>query len=126
VKGAVVAAGVAAALTAGFLITSKDTLGVTHSAELPDCDTPNRCVYPVASEFQVKKTNNVVIGAAVAGVFWLYGLVDGIRSAKRYQPAQPMVEEENVSGVSLEILPRDGFARRPNGDVDLTVLKVRL
>lgn len=126
VKGAVVAAGVAAALTAGFLITSKDTLGVTRSAELPDCDTPNRCVYPVASEFQVKKTNNVVIGAAVAGVFWLYGLVDGIRSAKRYQPAQPMVEEENVSGVSLEILPRDGFARRPNGDVDLTVLKVRL
>lgn len=126
VKGAVVAAGVAAALTAGFLITNKDTLGVTRSAELPDCDTPNRCVYPVASEFQVKETNNLVIGAAVAGVFWVYGLVDGIRSAKRYQPEQPIFEEENVSGISLELLPRDGFVRRPNGDFDLIVLKVRL
>ncbi len=126
VKGAVVLAGVAAALTAGFLITSEDTLNVTRSANLPDCDTPDRCVYQVTSEFQVKETNNLAIGAAVAGAFWLYGLVDGIRSAKRYRPEQPTAEEESRLGASLEVLPRGGVVRKANGDLDLTLLKVRL
>ncbi len=126
VKGAVVLAGVAAALTAGYLITNEDTLDVTRSAQLPDCDTPNRCEYPVSSEFQVKETNNLVIGAAVAGAFWLYGLVDGIRSAKRYRPEQPTVEEQSGLGASLELLPRGGVVHRANGDLDLTLLKVRL
>ena len=126
VKGAVVLAGVAAALTAGYLITNEDTLDVTRSAQLPDCDTPNRCVYPVSSEFQVKETNNLVIGAAVAGAFWLYGLVDGIRSAKRYRPERPTAEEESGLGASLELFPRGGVVHRANGDLDLTLLKVRL
>jgi hypothetical protein len=124
-KGAVVLAGVAAALTAGYLITNDDTLGVTRSAELADCDTPNRCVYPVTSQFRVEETNNLVIGAAVAGAFWLYGLIDGIRSAKHYRPEQPAVAEEDGPGASLEVLPRDGVVYRANGDLDITVLKVR-
>lgn len=126
VKGAVVLAGVAAALTAGYLITSDDTLDVTRSAELADCDTPNRCVYPVTSQFRVKETNNLVIGAAAAGAFWLYGLVDGIRSAKHYRPDEPVVKEEGVVGASLELLPRDGVVYKANGELDITVLKVRL
>jgi hypothetical protein len=132
VKGAVVLAGVAAALTAGYLITDDDTLNVTRSAELPDCDTPNRCVYSVGSEFRVKETNNLAYGAAVAGAFWLYGLVDGIRSAKGYRPEPamepegPMAEEQNGLDVSLEWLPRGGILYRANGDLELTLLRVRL
>ena len=124
VKGAVVLAGVAAALTAGYLITNDDTLGVTRSAQLPDCDTPNRCVYAVSSEFQVRETNSLVIGAAVAGAFWLYGLIDGVRSAKHYRLEQPALEEEGP-GVSLELLPRDGVVYRANGELDVTLVKVR-
>ena len=124
VKGAVVLVGVAAALTAGYLITNDDTLGVTRRAQLPDCDTPDRCVYAVSSEFQVRETNRLVIGAAVAGAFWLYGLIDGIRSAKHYRLEQPALEEDGP-GVSLELLPRDGVVYRADGALDVTLVKVR-
>jgi hypothetical protein len=126
VKGAVVLAGVAAALTAGFLIKSEETDSLSRSTQLPDCDTPNRCVYRVATTAWGTETNNLVIGAAAAGAFWLYGLVDGIRSAKRYHPEQPTAEEESRLGASLELLPRGGVVRKANGDLDLTLLKVRL
>ncbi|MGD8698094.1 MAG: Ig-like domain-containing protein [Gemmatimonadales bacterium] len=126
VKGAVVVAGVAAALTAGFLITNEDTLSVTRSTQLPDCDTPDRCVYQVTTTAAVKETNNLAIGAAVAGAFWLYGLVDGIRSAKRYRPEQPPSEAEDGQSASLELFPRGGAVYRTTGDLDLTLLRVRL
>jgi hypothetical protein len=126
VKGAVVLAGVAAALTAGFLIKSEDTLSVTRTTQLPDCDTPDRCVYAVTTTAEVRESSNLAIGAAVAGAFWLYGLVDGIRSAKRYRPQQSTVEEDNGLGASLELLPRGGVTYRPTGELELTLVKVRL
>ncbi len=126
VKGVVVLAGAAAALTAGYLITTEDTLNVTRSSGLPDCDTPNRCVYDVTSEAEIEKTRSLVIGAAVAGAFWLYGLIDGIRTAKSYQPDQPFDEGQSERNFSLELAPPDGVRLRANGDVDLTILRVRL
>ena len=66
------------------------------------------------------------IGAAVAGAFWLYGLVDGIRSAKRYRPEQPPSEAEDGQSASLELFPRGGAVYRATGDLDFTLLRVRL
>jgi hypothetical protein len=125
-KGVVVLTGAAAALVAGYFITSEDTLSVTRSSGLPDCDTPSRCIYDVTSEAEIEKTNGLAIGAAVAGAFWLYGLIDGIRAAKSTQPAQPFDEGEGEQNVSFQLAPPDGVRFRANGDVDVTILRVRL
>ncbi len=126
VKGVVVLAGAAGALAAGYLITTEDTLDVTRTTQQEDCDTPNTCINQTETTAEAEQTRSVVIGAAVAGAFWLYGLIDGIRSAKKYRPEQPLGEQQDQQGISLELAPPDGVRFRANGDVDLTIVRVRL
>ena len=54
-KGVVVLTGAAAALAAGYILTTEDTLSLARSSGLPDCDTPNRCIYDVTSEAEIEK-----------------------------------------------------------------------
>lgn len=126
VKGAVVLAGAAAALAAGYLITSQDTLALTREAPLPNCDTPGRCVYdPVSTRAEIEERRNIVVGAAVAGAFWLYGLVDGIRNAKKSRPPSPSESATDPLGLSFDVAPRGGIRLDNDGGVELTLVRVR-
>ena len=65
-----------------------------------------------------------MVGIAVAGALWAYGLVDGIRTAKKSEatPREPVVP--GGAGLSLELLPSDGIRVSQAGAVDLTLLRV--
>ncbi len=138
-KGVVVLLGAAAGLAAGYFITSEEItaqdFAPTGSAT---CDpTGSPCTFPANRTDTVKTTRNMAIGAAVAGAFWLYGLIDGIRSAKSARPSSPSapLEEENSpgdqsgpdSGMSarLEILPADGLRVTADGEVELSVIRIK-
>ncbi|UCC49307.1 MAG: Ig-like domain-containing protein, partial [Gemmatimonadota bacterium] len=88
-KGAVVLLGAAASLAAGYVISSEEVLDVSYTASgVESCDAASgSCTYPVTRDEEVEETRQIVIGAAAAGAFWLYGLIDGIRSARAYESA---------------------------------------
>jgi hypothetical protein len=123
-KGMVVLGGAAAALTAGFLLTSEDTVSVARrTIQQPSC-TGSNCSYEVETTAEVEETDYVVVGAAVAGAFWLYGLIDGILTAKKSQTAASD-SAANSGGLSLEIAPRDGIRFTPRGEAELTFIRIR-
>lgn len=128
-KGAVVLLGAAAAVTAGFLISSEDTLSVTPelvSFECPVPSQPTSCSYRVNVTVEKEETSYVVVGAAVAGAFWLYGLIDGIIAAKKSRAAPAQAEQLDANpGLSLELIPRDGLRVGADGSVEFTVARVR-
>jgi hypothetical protein len=123
VKGAVILGGAAAALAAGFLITSEDTLPAQPALQ-ENCVNAS-CVLQVQSVSQVETTRSfLVAGAVVAGALWVYGLWDGIRTAKRSRPTYQ--QSPNPLGASaIEFLPRDGIRAAGNGEVDLTLVRIR-
>ena len=123
-KGIVVLGGAAAALTAGFLLSSEDTLSVMREliATEPCIQT---CSYEVVTTAEVEEKNYVVVGAAVAGAFWLYGLIDGILAAKKSQTVADSVQEPGGQGMSLQLAPPDGVRFGRNGEVELTFLRIR-
>jgi hypothetical protein len=126
-KGAVILVGAAGALAAGYFITSEEVLAVSYApAGTPVCDTSGSpCGIDVEKTETVEETNKIVIGAAVAGALWLYGLIDGIRSAKKSQ-ATPVEEQEFQSpGLSLELAPADGIRYTAYGAVDITFIRIR-
>jgi hypothetical protein len=123
-KGAVVLGGAAAALAAGFLLTSEDTISVVRrTIQQPSC-TGSNCSYEVETTAEVEETDYVVVGAAVAGAFWLYGLIDGIMTAKKSQ-AGAAKSASDGGGLSLEIAPRDGIRVTSRGEAELTLIRIR-
>jgi len=123
-KGAVVLLGTAAALAAGFLITSQDTLSVTRELLQPPGCTGSSCQYEVRTTAEVEETDYVIVGAAVAGAFWLYGLIDGIVSAKRSQVQTDAPSGAN-DGLSLRVAPPDGIRVTRYGDAEITFIRIR-
>ncbi len=126
-KGVVVLLGAAGALAAGYLITSQEELSMTLSPTAPQSCDPLAafCRVSVSKESEIKETRQIVIGAAVAGAFWLYGLVDGIRSAKRAPGALLEGEGEGDPGLSLELVPADGLRLTASGDTQITLIRIR-
>jgi hypothetical protein len=126
-KGVAIFGGAIAALAAGYFITSEELQNVSYDARTTgNCavgGTP--CSYDVIRTGEYKETNNIVIGAAVAGALWVYGLVDGVRAAKKTQtvPAQEQLGEN--AGMSLEVAPVDGIRYTAHGDVELTLIRIR-
>lgn len=125
-KGVVVLLGAAAGLTAGYLITRDEVLSTTLTpTATPNCDVQQSvCTIAVDKQTEVEETRQIVVGAAIAGAFWLYGLVDGIRSAKR-APVTTDAMGEPGSGLSLELIPADGLRVSVSGDAELTLLRIR-
>lgn len=120
-KGIIVTAGAAAALAAGYLIKTEDPIGEPTFQVVGQC-TPSSC--EVLRVQQVEETRQLVIGAAVAGAFWLYGLVDGIRSAGRdRRPA--LREEAERPAAAVQLLPLDGVRHARGGGLDVTLVRVR-
>ncbi len=124
-KGVVVLAGAAAALAAGFLLTSEDTLSAIRVPTAPPGCVGARCDYPVRTTAEIEETSYIVVGAAVAGAFWLYGLIDGIRTANRSGETPAAGQQRNGQGLSLQIAPVDGIRVGRNGDVELTFVRIR-
>lgn len=125
-KGAAVLAGSAAALAAGYLITSEEVLSVSYSATQPgDCSQPESCTFDVTRTEEVKTTRNLVYGAVAAGALWVYGLIDGIRSAKNSQIAPAEGQDGATPGMSLELAPADGVRYTAFGEVKLTFIRIR-
>ncbi len=126
-KGVVVLLGAAGALTAGYFITSDDVLAtkLTPTAT-PNCDVQqSSCTISVDKQTEIEETRQIVIGAAIAGAFWLYGLVDGIRSANRAPVTAGEPGGEGESGLSLQLIPADGLRVSASGDAELTLLRIR-
>jgi hypothetical protein len=126
-KGAAVLAGSAAALAAGYFITSEEVLSVSYSATDPGTCAPegSPCTFDVTRSEEVKTTNNLIYGAAAAGALWLYGLIDGIRSAKQSQVAPAEGQDDGSTGISLEIAPADGVRYTAFGELELTFIRIR-
>ncbi len=132
-KGVVVLLGAAAGLAAGYLITSEEITGFQYSAATPtatcqvDPGTGNTlCTYSVTRTDTVKETRQIVVGAAVAGAFWLYGLIDGVRSAKKSRVTQTnQLPGDETPDLSLELMPADGVRVTLMGDVEFTLLRLR-
>lgn len=126
-KGAAVLAGSAAALAAGYFITSEEVLSVSYSATDPGSCAPegSPCTFDVTRSEEVETTNNLIYGAAAAGALWLYGLIDGIRSARQSQVAPAERQGDGGQGVSLEIVPADGVRYTAFGELELTLIRIR-
>jgi hypothetical protein len=124
-KGVAVLAGSAAALAAGYLITSEEVLSVSYSATDPGTCQAGTCTFDVTRSEEVKETNNLVYGAAAAGALWLYGLIDGIRSARKSQVAPLEGQGDASPGVSLEVMPADGVRYTAFGELELTFIRIR-
>lgn len=128
VKGAIVLAGVAGALAAGYLITKTDT-STTVMGDPVCSDT--KCTFTVQTT--VTESRYVIAGVAVAAVFWTYGLIDGIISAKKSQAPPPegggaggASEDQGDMSFSIQLVPPDGLAFRGGGEFDITLIRVRL
>ncbi len=124
-KGAAVLAGSAAALAAGYFITSEEILSVSYSATDPGTCDAGTCTFDVTRSEEAKETNNLVYGAAAAGAIWLYGLIDGIRSARQSRVAPPAGEGDGEPDISLEIMPADGVRYTSYGELQLTFIRIR-
>ncbi|UCF18904.1 MAG: Ig-like domain-containing protein [Gemmatimonadota bacterium] len=138
-KGVVVLVGAAAGLAAGYFITSEEITDQSFSPTgSASCDpTGSPCTFPASRTDTIETTRNIAIGAAVAGAFWLYGLIDGIRSAKSARPSSSSapLEEENEPGeqggvdsstsLRIEILPADGLRVTADGELELSVIRIK-
>ncbi|UCC83000.1 MAG: Ig-like domain-containing protein [Gemmatimonadota bacterium] len=134
-KGLAVLAGSAAALAAGYFITTDEVIGSSYTADGTESCTLDPgtgaviCTYPVIRTDQVEETRQIVYGAVAAGALWLYGLIDGIRNAKKSQI--PPAEAEaggpvgGSPGTTLELAPLDGIRYTASGELEVTLLRIR-
>ncbi len=125
VKGAVVLLGVGGALAAGYFITTEDTLSIDQTLGASTC-TGSSCTFDVNNEITLEESRSVIVGAAVAGAFWLYGFIDGIMTAS--SSGRPMDDGQmdgEELGLSIEIAPQDGIDFQANGDVDITFIRIK-
>ena len=121
-KGIIILGGSAAALAAGFLITSEES-SPAQPQMIESCED-TFCVLQVANVSEVTTTSLAVVGIAVAGALWAYGLVDGIRTAKKSEATTREAVIPGDAGLSFELLPSDGIRVSQAGAVDLTLLRV--
>lgn len=122
-KGIVILAGSAVALAAGFLITSEDTLPAQPLLQ-ESCAEAN-CTLTLAAVSDVSTKSLAVAGIAVAGVLWAYGLIDGIRTAKKSRATTSQPTLPQSQGFSLQLLPADGVRVDRWGRVELTFVRVQ-
>ena len=128
VKGAIVLAGVAGALAAGYLITKTDTSDVQRTVMGDPMCSGSECTFTVQTMATVEESRYVIAGVIVAAAFWTYGLVDGIISAKKSQapPPEGASEDQGDMSFSIQLVPPDGLAFRGGGEFDITLIRVRL
>lgn len=128
-KGVVVLLGAAGALAAGYLITTEDIVDETRTPTSgPVCDEIlGNCSYSgVVTTVVKEESRQIVIGAAVAGAFWLYGLIDGIRTAgKSPRTTLSAGESSGNARMRLTVLPPDGLAISGDGDLRLTLIRLQ-
>ncbi len=122
-KGIVILAGSAVALAAGFLITSEDTLPSQPLLQESCADT--NCTLTLAAVSDVTTKSLAVAGIAVAGALWAYGLIDGIRTAKKSQVTTSEPTLPGSQGLSFQLLPADGVHVDRWGRVELTFVRVQ-
>ena len=123
-KGIGILLGSAAAVAAGLLITQEDVLNVTLDPVTPQCDPATGiCVYQnVPTTSQVKETNYLGVGLAVAGALALYGIIDAVRAAKK---PSSMPQEAESGGLSIQLAPADGLRVSLNGYSEVTFIRIR-
>lgn len=121
-KGIIVAAGAVTSLVAGYLITTEDEIGEpTFTVIDPEQCTQTSCPVRVTRRFE--ETRQVLIGAAVASAFWIYGLVDGIMTARRSQRATRGGDALGP-GTALRLVPPDGLRASLDGEIEITLVRV--
>ena len=121
--GALVGAG--AALAIGFAASSETVLNST--ADLTDLSCVGEvCTFSFDTEAEVEETSYALVGVAVAGAIWALALVDGILTAKRSQAAAQSTTPDEASGLAVRFAPTNGVRVRWGGDVDVTLIRVRL
>jgi hypothetical protein len=124
-KGIAILVGSAAAIGVGVLLTSEDTSDVAFTATGPPSCSETSCSYPVDVNATINETNYVVVGAAVAGALWLYGLIDGMIAAKNSRVPPSPEDMEGDPGLSLQVVPVDGIRVSRNGYTEITFLRVK-
>ena len=121
-RGIIVAAGALTSLVAGYLITTEDEIGEpTFTVIDPEQCTSTSC--PVRVTRRIEETRQVLIGAAVASAFWIYGLVDGIMTARRSERAARR-GGLSAPGTALLLVPPDGVRASRYGGLEITLLRV--
>jgi hypothetical protein len=124
-KGLVILGGSAAAVAIGALISTSDsTITGLEWGGNSSC-TNAQCEYEVDVTYDVKETNYIAVGAAVAGALWLYGLIDGIITAKNSGVPASQVELDQDPGLSLRIAPRDGIKLGSDGTAEITFIRIQ-
>jgi hypothetical protein len=124
-KGVVILVGAAAAVAVGALLTSEDTTNVAFTSSGSPGGPSDSRAYPVDVETTIEEKNYIVVGAAVAGALWLYGLIDGIMTAKRSQTPPAQDEADGDPGLSLQLLPIDGIRIAPAGFSQITLIRIK-
>jgi hypothetical protein len=127
-KGAAILIGSGAAIAAGLLITSEEVIGVSLQPTTPNCNpVAGTCLYQDAdTRVTVEETGYFAVGAAVAGALWVYGLIDGVRAAKKSQ-AEARADQGGANpGLSLRIAPPEGIKISPSGYTEITLIQIRL
>ena len=123
VKGLAIMVGSAGALTAGLLISDEDLLSVERHVQDNTCDADQgTCSLTSGNEAEVEETDYLVVGAAVAGALWLYGLIDGIRAASSDRSAGEAFPESQQ--LSLRLAPADGIRYGTGGEVEVTLFRL--
>ncbi len=123
-KGLGIVVGSAAAVVAGLLITSEDTLDLAFIPTGSPTGPGSAREYPGEFEFTIDETGYFVVGAAVAGALWVYGLVDGILAAKKSRRIPVEAEMEREPGLSLQIAPVDGVRIARDGTTEITLIRI--
>jgi hypothetical protein len=123
-KGIVVFLGAAAALAAGYFIASEDVVSESYRLNAPPECVGATCTYgEVEGTQEVETTRQLAIGAAVAGAFWLYGLIDGVASVKA--AAAGSARASAGGRPSLELVPCEGLVAWREGRAAVTLVRIR-
>lgn len=123
VKGAIVLLGATGALATGYLIQTRDTLGVTRTVS-EECQG-TACQFQVRTFTREQTSRRILLGAATAAAFWAFGLVDGILSAGSESSPSSVTTDGLGPGLSLQVAPPDGVVVQEDGAVDVTLIQAR-
>lgn len=124
-KGLGIVVGSAAAVVASLLISSEDTIDLAFTPTTSQPTGPGSAqVYTGDFEATIDETSYFVVGAAVAGALWAYGLVDGILAARKSRRPPAGGELDEDPGLSLQVAPIDGVRVGPDGTTEITLIRI--